>query len=196
MSSDAFEIVENKKGKALIWKYFGLKKQGGIIINNEAICKICNITVKYSGGTSNLNSHMRAHHPSVSLDSFKSSAKTSVNVVKVESSEKTIAQPSISTVFASKEKYSSSSKRAEIITSTITDFLIQDMRPFHTIETTWFRRMVNTLDPKYTVPSRKQFSSIIIPKRYNELKETVKTSLSQAKQASFSYIFHEYYLTI
>lgn len=85
-------------------------------------------------------------------------------------------------MFAAKTKYSAKSQRAIAITNSITNFLIQDMRPFRTVDTAWFHKMLQTLDPKYTIPSRKQFSTVSIPQKYEAVKQVVKTELRKAQQ--------------
>ncbi|XP_053376453.1 E3 SUMO-protein ligase ZBED1-like [Mercenaria mercenaria] len=161
-----FDIVENKKAKSSIWQYFGLKRQNGELVVNTAVCKICKMCVKYSGGTSNLGSHMNAHHPSKSsistdklrqpTDKFRqpseeSSDQKPIKVIKnVTGTSST--QSSIPMLLASKTKYAANSDKAKTITSTVTNFLIHDMRPFRTVETPWFKKMVAALDPRYSHP--------------------------------------------
>ena len=51
-----FTVVTNERGKANIWRHFGLKnrKTDNTIIDNIAVCTSYNVEVKLAGGTSNL----------------------------------------------------------------------------------------------------------------------------------------------
>ncbi|XP_078331137.1 E3 SUMO-protein ligase ZBED1-like [Crassostrea virginica] len=62
------ELFKNEKAKSAIWGHFKLKKENQKIVNNVAVCNICNETIKYSGGTTNLASHMRRHHGNVKIN--------------------------------------------------------------------------------------------------------------------------------
>ena len=42
----------------MVWRYFGFSKDDEKI----AICKACLSEVKYSGGTTNLSTHLKRHH--------------------------------------------------------------------------------------------------------------------------------------
>ena len=62
---DDFVVVANTKGKADIWRHFGLKKRkhDGTILDKVAVCKTCNSAIKTSGCTTNMTTHLRRYHP-------------------------------------------------------------------------------------------------------------------------------------
>lgn len=64
-SDEAFGTVSNKKAKSELWKHFGLKfdTKSNKIVEGIAVCKLCNVLVKNSGGTTNLRTHIDRHHP-------------------------------------------------------------------------------------------------------------------------------------
>ena len=45
--------------KSKVWKHFGLPKDQR---KGVAICKLCLMDIKFSGGTTNLATHLRRHH--------------------------------------------------------------------------------------------------------------------------------------
>ena len=53
------KIVDNPKGKAVAWNYYGFVKSDGKVDNAKIACKLCRIILKYSGITSNLTDHIR-----------------------------------------------------------------------------------------------------------------------------------------
>ena len=84
------------RGKADVWRWFGLKKRktDGHIEQNIAVCFDCCVSVKLAGGTSNLQTHIRRHHP-------LKQAVRSKSVVQAEAStsQSTVTQvPSTSNV--------------------------------------------------------------------------------------------------
>ena len=64
MAKEDYIVVKNVRGKADVWRWFGLKKRktDGHIEQNIAVCFDCGVSVKLAGGTSNLQTHIR-HHP-------------------------------------------------------------------------------------------------------------------------------------
>ena len=65
MAEEDCTVVKNVRGKADVWRWFGLKKRktDGQIEQNIAVCFHCGVSVKLAGGTSNLQTHIRRHHP-------------------------------------------------------------------------------------------------------------------------------------
>ncbi|KAJ8279317.1 hypothetical protein COCON_G00063830 [Conger conger] len=59
------------------------------------------------------------------------------------------------------------------------------------VENDGFRHMLHTLEPRYIVPTRKHITEISVPKLYEEVKESVVTSIGSATSRS-----HEQYLTM
>ena len=47
------------------------------------------------------------------------------------------------------------------------------------MEDTGFTALINHLDPRYNIPSRKYFPTTLIPEMYNQAKEKVKKTISQ-----------------
>ena len=70
---DDFSIFTNAKGKSAVWEHFGLIKRPGEkqFEENAAACNICLVIVRGSGGTTNLATHLRRHHPNALSQSEK-----------------------------------------------------------------------------------------------------------------------------
>ena len=66
-NEEEFTLVRNERGKSAMWGHFGQKKRksDGKIDPEIAVCFHCNIEVKVSGGTSNMSTHVRRHHPAL-----------------------------------------------------------------------------------------------------------------------------------
>ena len=53
MAEEDYTVVKNVRGKADVWRWFGLKKRktDGHIEQNIAVCFDCGVSVKLAGGT-------------------------------------------------------------------------------------------------------------------------------------------------
>ncbi len=58
--------------------------------------------------------------------------------------------------------------------------------PLSVVESRSFRTFVRCLDPRYRVPSRKQFSSVLLKRHYNQLMTIVKDSMKHATRLSIT----------
>ena len=187
-----FEIVKNTRAKSDIWRYFGLKKRklDQQIEEHVAVCRECHATVRCTGGgTSNLSTHVRRHHPSATITASACDTSTIPSSFPKREpnswkSQGNMTQPTLDFMVADTRKYPKDSKRAAEITHRIARFIIKDLRPYRIVDTPEFRDMLRTLDPRYHAPSRKQFSEIIIPKLYAEIKFQVIQDLRTAEQVS------------
>lgn len=66
------KLVANTRGKADIWIFFLLREtEAGKVDHNTGYCKECKASIKLGGGTSNLNAHIRRHHPLLLLKPAK-----------------------------------------------------------------------------------------------------------------------------
>ena len=66
-STEEFKLIRNERGKSAMWLRFGQKKRisDGKIETDLAVCFHCNSEVKVSGGTTNMTTHVRRHHPAM-----------------------------------------------------------------------------------------------------------------------------------
>ena len=139
--NDHFQLVPNKKEKSDVWGHFWIKmnKQTQKPVENVAICRHCDQSVKYCGGTMNPSSHLNRHHPSATL-------KTKVKVEETHESPVTIPTPSLKPTEVKKmqpiltgmlsaaSKYPFHSVCASAITRSIACYIIDDWRPLSVVE--------------------------------------------------------------
>ncbi len=72
------------------------------------------------------------------------------------------------------------------ITGSICNYIIQDLRPFSTIQSPSFRNMLNEMEPKYDPPSRSSLSERIIPAIYAQELVKLTTELGDVKWVSLT----------
>ena len=61
-----------------------------------------------------------------------------------------------------------------------------DSQPFSIVEEVGFKRLMKVLKPNYELPSRKYFTSNIIPTIYSRVGAKIKKSIDQASNLSFT----------
>ncbi|XP_054623684.1 E3 SUMO-protein ligase ZBED1-like [Dunckerocampus dactyliophorus] len=152
--------------KSFVWQYFGFPLD---IINGNrvtdktrTICKLCQKRMPYTAAnTSTMQRHIQNHHSWL----LKSPAK------------KTTTGKCQATLAGS---------RAEAITRDIGVFIAADMRPFSVVENKGFRRLLHTLEPKYTIPPRTYFTSTVVPNLYKETKTVVVQTLKEAESIAIT----------
>ena len=153
-----------KTSASPVWEYFGFKADEDD--KAKPTCKLCLKKVSASGGnTSNLQRHLRDHHPAKAQEVEK-------QIPKRQQPATPQGQPSISQAFSKMQKYERGGKQWQKLTNSITNCLAKDMMSLYTVEKSGFKQLLNDFDPKYDIHSRMYFSQRAIPKLY-ETKEGV-----------------------
>lgn len=135
--------------------------------------------------------HMKRHHPSI-----KMKAEVPSNKIKTEVPEAAAEDTSLPTTSTSslkpvatgqltlnsmlKSKLSYSSLRAKQITRAIGVFIATDLRPFSVVDQPGFKKMIDVLEPRYSVPTRQHFSEKIIPELYAETRRDIELAIAKA----------------
>ena len=86
---EEYTTVANTKGKADVWRHFGLRKRkaGGTIVDKTAVYLTCNTVVKTSGCTTNMMTHIRRVHPQL-LSSCTTDQATTDPIIEAGPSER------------------------------------------------------------------------------------------------------------
>ena len=87
------------------------------------------------------------------------------------------------TLFSAKT-YNSKDPRQQSITSALTSFVANDLMPLSIVESDSFRDLVQCLDPRYQVPSRKHMSSVLLKERHGQLLAIIKDGLQDVHSVS------------
>ncbi|XP_060589799.1 E3 SUMO-protein ligase ZBED1-like [Ruditapes philippinarum] len=164
-----------------VWKYFGIS------IENEkkAVCKTCQGEMTYTGGTTNLSNHMKRHHGidpiskgGVKLQTSATEASTSTSCVT--------ASISPSNPFHMAQRVKLAPSKVHRITVGIARYLIDDMRPFSTVESSAFRSMIHECEPRYKFPCIQTFSEDVIPRLYDSVASRIKGKLLSAEAIAWT----------
>ena len=129
--------------------------------------------LKYSGNTTNLFKHLQTCHPRIysltkkaSQASQEEKAKSSANGSSSHYSKK------ITECFVAHEKYNSDSPRAKVLTKAVGYFIAKDLMPTSVVQGDGFQKLLEKLDPRYQLPSRKTLSDKVIPTLYENVNDT------------------------
>lgn len=103
--------------KADVWKHFGFKTYEGRkeLDKTNAICKLCQMQVKYSGNTTNLRHHLTRHHADRVSAKMSGASQTALEKAFVV-------------------KFPSHSQRALSLTEAVGIFVSKDIRPYSVVE--------------------------------------------------------------
>ena len=161
--------------KSPVWEHFGFPvnydDEGKRSVDKTAtVCRHCGTRKPYdSGNTSSMFTHLKRHHPGVSLVGEKTKAGQ---------------QPLITSAF--KHPLPAQSDRAKAITNAIGVFIATDMRPYSVVQNEGFKNMLKVLEPRYEIPSRTHFSEKVVPDLYEREKKKVVDELSQVSAVALT----------
>ena len=82
--------------------------------------------------------------------------------------------------------YKRDSVRYAVCQNTLVYFICDDLQPTSVVDSHGFCQLLHTLDPRFLPYSRLQFSKIIIPQKYEEVKHTVKPELEGGEYLSLT----------
>lgn len=116
------------------------------------VCKFCKTKIKHFRNTTNAQAHIIRHHPEL---------KDTVPSQPLAANQRTLQCLT---------KLPANSKRAK---NNQVCFITKDLRPYNVVENEGFIYMLQTAEPRYTIPSRKFFSETAVPQLYQETKREV-----------------------
>ena len=131
------------RAKAAIWKHFKLDTP----TSPTAICNICNANVARGGdkvgkfNTTNLNKHLQKHHAKEHAE------------LRAKPAESTTKQLTLVDALQRREKLPAGSVKATNITEKIMEFIVLDSQPLSVVDNEGFRRLLEHLEPRYSLPS-------------------------------------------
>ena len=149
--------------------------------NTKVICKVCSDRIPRGGNipksfnTTNLQKHLEHWH----RDKYRELLEVEKEKARVKKSdERQPLQPKIDESFEALKPYSTESPRYISITNAVARMIATDFQPFSVVEDEGFKLVLNVMDQRYKLPSRKHFSEKIIPRMYEETREKVKTCVN------------------
>ena len=168
--------MEGRQKRSEVWNHFRVHGED----ESLAVCIHCSKTVsrgrnRRTYNTTNMNRHLQncalRHRPQGAQVSDSSSSSSSQPSHPV--------QASMTSFVANKTAYGKGHPRQLLITRKIGIMMAVDMRPFTLVENEGFRDLMNTVDPRYTIPSRSVFARNVIPNVFEEVKRNLKADIER-----------------
>ena len=168
-----------------IWKHFSVNAAN----ESKACCKICEESVSRGGrsaksyNTSNLPKHMMMKHPEQYTVLQKEVEEQAQAKAKLLANKK---QPTIAQVLESGKPYAFDHPRARQIHRLIGEMIAVDNEPFSIVHRVGFKRLMNSIEPRYSLPSDRYFSDTLIPEMYAKVKEKVTSLIKEQGHVSIT----------
>nr|XP_009858708.1 zinc finger BED domain-containing protein 4-like [Ciona intestinalis] len=155
-----------------VWKYYDLENKESV----KAKCNICGIEISRgktigSFTTSALWKHLARHDIDVAGSSQKPTETESVPKKR---------QATLKEVVAKKQCFDASHPTAAAITNALAEMIAVDFLPLSIVECVGFKRLINTLQPRYSIPSRKYLTTNKLPSIYNNVQKKIKEMLKNS----------------
>lgn len=152
-----------------------------------ANCNLCHASISRGGtnsrdfNTSNWIKHIKNRH-STEYESFVTQTATANN----PSNPKTFTkQPTLQQTLQRTEKYDH--PRAQNITVALTECIALDDQPFQLVDNIGFRHLLQVLEPKYNMPSRRYIAKTVLPKMYSRVAKHLHELIIDVNVADISF---------
>lgn len=165
------------KKTSKLWNHFSISSGDP----TKVVCLHCNRTISRGKKTTNLGTsclfrHMQRFHGHVlenngSISGEVSSAEIAVKQELMDTS----------TYEENNEKFDDCHPVAKKITRLIAEMLALDLQPSAVVENVGLNRLLEYLQPQYSVPTSSYFTSTAIPEMYESVKEVVLAHLKEAE---------------
>lgn len=163
------------KKTSKLWNHFSISSTDP----TKVVCLHCSRTISRGKKTTNLGTsclfrHMQRFHGHMlennSISGDVSSAEMQVKQELMDTS-----------TFENAEKFRECHPIAKKITKLISEMLALDLQPSTVVENVGLNRLLEYLQPQYSLPSSSYFTSTAIPEMYESVKQVVLSHLKEAE---------------
>ncbi|XP_060100767.1 zinc finger BED domain-containing protein 4 [Heteronotia binoei] len=172
-----FPVSSKKTSK--LWNHFSICSAD----STKVICMHCGRTISRGKKPTNLGTSCLLRH----LQRFHN------NVLKPDASEPVLSSSTNSRVPLStdllgsssfdeaSDKFSDTHPVAKKITSLVAEMIALDLQPYSFVDNIGFNRLLEYLQPQYSLPSPSYFSRTAIPDMYESVKQIIVSHLKEAE---------------
>ncbi|KAM3850215.1 E3 SUMO-protein ligase ZBED1-like [Diretmus argenteus] len=171
------DFVDKKgKSKSVVWKWYGFavsdEKQ------TTPHCKVCLKAVSSKdSSTTNLFQHLEKN-PTPEWEQCVALRAQEKEPAKTPPATK---QLTLAASFAHGVPYSKTDAKWKRITDAVAFHIAKDMVPIYTVGKAGFKHMLNVIDSRYQLPSRKHFGDIVLPRLYDTTHAKVTKQLEDVQ---------------
>ena len=131
--------------------------------------------------------------PAESFESEQSSSSSkSPWTYKIPSTKKfkhSVNQPTIQQVISKTQSFKAGDKRREKITHLIAEMICTDMQPVSVVEDIGFRKLIQYLEPRYPMVTRKYLANNVLPELYEKQCTAIRSELRKVEHICFTIDF-------
>ncbi|KAK0154005.1 Zinc finger BED domain-containing protein 4 [Merluccius polli] len=160
-----------------VWKHFTLETPK----SKTATCNVCKAVVQRGGSTAatfnttNLIKHLKKHHTTEHQD-----------FIAARQNDERSRQETLLESFQKQGKLPHDNVKAKGITEKLLNFIVLDDQPLSVVENEGFRSLVEHLQPRYNLPSRKYLSETALPELYHRVSGKLADKLRGVTSLSFT----------
>uniref|UniRef100_A0A8D0G757 Zinc finger BED-type containing 4 n=1 Tax=Sphenodon punctatus TaxID=8508 RepID=A0A8D0G757_SPHPU len=173
-----FPVNINSKKTSKLWNHFSICSAD----STKVICMHCGRTISRGKKPTNLGTSCLFRH----LQRFHK------NVLKTDSSEPVLSSTDnhvarntellgSSSFDETNDKFCDSHPVAKKITSLVAEMIALDLQPYSFVDNIGFNRLLEYLQPQYSLPSPSYFSRTAIPGMYDNVKQIIVSHLKEAE---------------
>ncbi|CAH2278223.1 zinc finger BED domain-containing 4 [Pelobates cultripes] len=178
VTRDQIVLPTNSKKTSKLWNHFSICSAD----STKVICMHCGRTISRGKkptnlGTSCLLRHLQRFHNNVlqnngvpdTLPSADGHTSINTDLTATSSFDET------------NDKFSDSHPVAKKITSLVAEMMALDLQPYSFVNNVGFNRLLEYLQPQYSLPSASYFSTTAIPDMYENVKQVISSQLKEAE---------------
>lgn len=166
-----------------IWNFFKICDD-----ETKAMCEVCNAIISRGGNsaksftTTALNNHLSYKHPEeFKLVKAQKAAAVSASASSTSGIQQTgRTEQTLSEFINKKKKWSIDSPEAQKVHRAIGKMIAVDIQPYSIVHDSGFKELIDVLESRYVLPSRKFFSEKIIPDMYDTVRDRVQAAINEA----------------
>ncbi|KAG5845951.1 hypothetical protein ANANG_G00144610 [Anguilla anguilla] len=170
------------KKTSKLWNHFSISATDP----TKVVCLHCSRTISRGKKTTNLGTsclfrHMQRFHGHALEKNNSNVSGVSSSEVQTRTDEVKQGLMDTSSYEENVERFDESHPVAKKITKLVAEMLALDLQPAALVENVGLNRLLEYLQPQYSLPSSSYFTSTAIPEMYKRVKDVVITHLKEAE---------------
>ncbi|XP_045905159.1 zinc finger BED domain-containing protein 4-like [Micropterus dolomieu] len=125
-----------------------------------------------SKNSTNMWSHLKANHQ----QDYKEAVKEKEDAAAAASAS--LSQPTVAQMFDSQRKWQNSDQRSKKIDTQILEMIATDNQPFTVVSDVGFRRLIATLEPRYSLKTEKYYLTDVLENIMKGVERKIKTLIT------------------
>ena len=172
--------MSSKRPTSIVWKCF-VK-----IEDNFVQCNQCQLKLMYHKSTSSLMHHLKSKHALKYDELLQEKEKEIEERTAPKRKIEKIVQPTLEQSLEKTILYPLDHPKRKELDKMVLDMVVTDLQPFQIVENRGFKKLVETLDKKYTLPSRTKLSKNLLDSTFQQEEKQVMDALQRSSYVSLT----------